>query len=768
MNVFNLTGGVATPLDTLVSSLNKSFTLRSAELKDSAGLRGLTMAVESLGDSERAGLSSTIGNLNAMVLESFEEVSGNLNLSALGDAENGTTVGMQAGLNRNQLNAATAVAMAASDPAAYARAASNTATLQGANGVAMASEGIGGSLSHYSETVMAQEAFSEQPLRQMMGWSVTLAASAARQDPFAEAWFPTIVLTPADAGLTLTVARSMIIRSSVHALEGAPNNFDRVNLIDAARNPEILEDESTRVFPVVPQDVNSPGRAKFVVGITPTNIKVEGFDVATAPLAFGEVGLINISTPSHMAQQGVMDITDAIGQGGRIDKLYMKLGDDFISFNVRNLATSGFLAAQEGEAPRQVLSFENRDLSLHAGTKTMDGAVISIPEIAANNLTVRFGVSVTGSLDLQTTVCRVNGELIGITAILNEEGEEISLTEGLGKTVADQFAAEASLVGWYPFAVRTNENKRQLGKLLDVLEQRYCYGIPLTAPISVPAPVGSAKPAQNLEALISAQRRRCSNAAITTLLNHAGNLADYMAGKRRSGSVPQLGSVGRLVVHPFHEKRVIDAAAAVQTLRDNDKALDIAALLTNTIKDLAANMLIESAYPAALEASLTGSKAVKLLVGTDIKIGQHLQVQGDLRTFGPMFRDPIVVTTLNKKMDNKILLTLTRESESNVPDILQFGWHAFMPELVSVVQVTRNGNTRAEATVQSRYLHICNLPIIAEIEVLNLSEALSNKSALKVDLTTPDGGAGTGFPDGTDGGTTGDGTDGGTGGGTQP
>jgi hypothetical protein len=742
MNVFNLSGSASTPLDTLVAGLNQNFEKRRSELNNPAFHRGLTMAVENLTETDQANLSNSVNSLTAMVMESFGEVAGKVNLTGMGETPEQTALSAGThGLNQNQINAATAVAMAFSNPVAYATAALNTATASGANGVVMASEGVSGNLNHYDRTVMAQEAFSEQPLRQMMGWSVTLAAAAARQDAFAEAWFPTIVLTPADAGLTLTVARSMIVNAPIQNTDGVPNNLDRVNLIDAARNPELLEDDSLRVQPVVPQDPNAASRKYFVQGYAPTNVKIEGFDVAVAPLAFGEVGLINISTPSHMIQQGVMELTDGLGQGSRLDWLVLKLGQDFVKVNVRNLATSGFLAAQEGEAPRQVLSFEARDLSLHGGTKTTSGAAIAIPEIAENKLTVRYAVSVTGSLDLQNTVCRVNGEIIGITAILNEEGEEISQTDGVGLAVATKFADLAKLVGWFPFANRTNENKRQLGKLLDVLEQRYCYGIPLTAPISVLAPVGSAKPAQNLEALISAQRRRCSNAAITTLLNHSGELADYMAGTRRKSAMPQLGSVGRLVIHPFYEKRVIDAAESVMTLRDNDKAIDIAALLTNTIKDLATNMLIQSAYPAALEASISGSKAVKLLVGTDIKIGQHLQVQGDLRTFGPMFQNPTIVTTLNKKMDNKILLTLTRESEANVPDILQFGWHAFMPELVSVVQVSRNGNTRQEATVQSRYLHICNLPILAEIEVTNLSAALQNKASWTVDLTEPEDGA---------------------------
>jgi hypothetical protein len=771
MNVFSLAGGAQAPLDTLVASLNASFKNRKSEFGDHM-IKGMVMAVEGLDDTTQANLRASLGSLKTMIVESFSEVENNLNLGHLGDVEakdaNGTTIKSDtAGLNENQLRAATAVAMAFSDPEAYALAATNTATPSGAQAVTMASEGLGGQLQHFSKSVMAQEAFSEQPLRQMMGWSVTLAAANARQDAFAEAWFPTTVLTPADAGLTLSIARSMIVNTPIHELNGAPNNLNRVNLIDAARNPEILEDESTRIIPVVPQDTNSPIRDFLIADFGIQNVDIDGFKVPTAPLKFGAVGLINVSTPSHLAQAGVMDLTDAIGQGARLEYLVGKLGDDYLRINVRNLATSGFLPAQEGEAPRQVLSFVAQDLPIHAGTRTVSGAVIDWPEVVNNELTIRYAVDVTGSLDLQTTEARVNGAIIGISAVLDKDGNEISLEDGIGKTVADKFKADFKLEGWYPFAVRTNENRRQLGKLLDVLEQRYCYGIPLTAPISVPAPVGSNKPAQNLEALISAQRRRCSNAAITTLINHAGLLADYMAGKRRKGTMPQLGSIGRLVVHPFYEKRVIDAAAAVQTLRDNDKALDIAALLTNTIKDLAADMLIQSAYPAALEASLTGSKSVKLLVGTDIKIGQHLQVVGDLRTFGPMFSNMTVVTTLNKKMDNRVFLTLTRDSESNVPDVLQFGWHAFMPELVSVVQVTRHGNTRQEATVQSRYLHICNLPILAEIEVKNLSQALYNKSAMRVELTQESE-----FPvvpgDGTDpdaGGTAGGA---GTGSGTQP
>ena len=76
------------------------------------------------------------------------------------------------------------------------------------------------------------------------------------------------------------------------------------------------------------------------------------------------------------------------------------------------------------------------------------------------------------------------------------------------------------------------------------------------------------------------------------------------------------------------------------------------------------------------------------------------------------------------RMRDKIVLTFVR-GESNGPDALAFGAHAWIPELASTVTVNRNGATNKESQVQPRNRHVNNLPVMAMINVVKLKEALT-------------------------------------------
>lgn len=774
MSILRVKGGHQSPLDALVSGLNAAMTKGRQQYSDNRLTAALTMQTESLGSDGIEFVVNQSKALTTLIVESFDElkeqgISLNMQPDAAGEAAAAASAvdgESQGGLNAAQLEAATIVAMAANNPSEYAHAAtSTTIPSELGNVVAPVTEGLGGELLHRG-LVMKQEAFSEAPLRDMLSWSILFNAAAARQDAFGEAFFKTVVITPNEAGLALTIARSMVVNAPFHDTKGTPNDLQRRNLIDAARYPEVLEDESTRLYPVVAQDGSNSQYFVPSALVAPVMKTIDKMEFRTAPLKPGKVGLIGISTPDFLRQTGVIDLTDAIGNGARLNDVYVQVGDDVLKWNVRGLATSGFVKSQEGSERRVNLFFETKELVLTGSTKTASGGDTGFSQLLADNgLTARMSLQVSGSIDTQTGELSIMGQVIGIDSLLDANEDDVPMNAGVGQSVADAFA-DAVFLGYDLFAVRTNENRRQRGLLLDQLEERYVYAIPLNAPISVPSPVGSARPAQHLEAMIAAQRMRCSNDAVTSLINHAGQLSEYMAGVRKQSSVPQIGAVGRLLVKPFYEKRRIDALQVVANLQDKDKAADIASLLLNVIKDMGVRMMIESAYPAALAATLTGSKVPKLIVGTDNLIAQHLIVQGDLRTFGAIFKDPLIVATLNKKMDGRIFVALTRDNASNVPDPLQYGWMGWIPELVSVVQVSRYGTTYQEAMTQARYLHINNLPVLGEIEVLNLSAALTQKLSVKVDATTtPADGPGTGFP-GTGGDTAGDGGDAGAGDGT--
>lgn len=725
-------------LDALVSQLNSELGRQTGSLSPDIA-SGVVMATESLaGDQARcelvAGEVSRLQDVIASAVSGIESV--NLNTMGIESLSGGVAVGGEAQSNRLSdlsLTAAGYLAAAFASPVAYAEKALSRHEGFGAGvkELQVVSHGSAGSIRH--EQAMGLEAFSEQPLRQMMGWSIVMAATGAKQDPFTEAFFPYVLVGAGDMGLTLSLARAMIVRAPNHKNDGAPNDLDRVNLIDAARNPELLESESTRLYPVVHQDPAHASRKFIVAGAATRSVEVEGNTFETAPIKFGEVGLINVSTPDYLVVPGVMELTDAVGQGAKVEYVVLKIGDDLINLRTRELNGFGFLPAPEGQEERQVLNATSKSITLTPATKNDRG---QLPDALAllrdNKLTVRLGITVSGEINLQHSAAYVSGAIRGIYDVIDEDGNAVNTASGsVGGQILDLLAT-AELVGWYPFAVRTNENMRTLGKLFDTMEERFAYGIPLTDPFSVLAPIGSNQPAKNLETLVAAQRRRMNAAGVTTLLNHFEVVESHVAAKRAGLKVAEIGSVGARLTHPFFKRLRFDANQ-IQSLRENDKALDLAAKITNLIRYWAAQMAVETGYTAALESSTRGSKQVRLLVGTSIPLHQQLMVNGDLRTFGPMFADPIVVSTLNKKMDNKIIVTFTRDSEPGRADELGFGFCAGMPELVTVVDTRRGGSMRKEAMTQGRYLHIPNLPFGFIIEVENLEEALRDKSVYLIE-----------------------------------
>ena len=90
--------------------------------------------------------------------------------------------------------------------------------------------------------------------------------------------------------------------------------------------------------------------------------------------------------------------------------------------------------------------------------------------------------------------------------------------------------------------------------------------------------------------------------------------------------------------------------------------------------------------------------------------------------------------TPNVLLRDKIFVTLSRGIKNN-PDPLTFGMFLYVPELVSVAQVARNGTQNKETMVQPRCRFVNNCPMLGMIEVLNLrkvyTEAINVPVAIK-------------------------------------
>lgn len=670
------------------------------------------LSLESIQEHELSDLVHSMENIENVIENAF----GNAGLT-----------GEQA-LTGAQKQAGAVIALAINDPMSYAARALDSAnpSMEGITVVDAQGAGEFGNLDFRATPSM--EAYNEQELRQHIPFAVAYNVQASRQDAFAEAFYPTIVVTPDQPGLEVSVRTTKVFNEVRHAITGKALNMNKRSLIDAAVDATILATESTTLVPVVLADSSNLGQ--FVdASLVAANVrKIDGVDITTAPLKIGQaVDLLGISQHPGLIGAGVMDNTDSIDPNATLEKLYVKVTKgadvDVVAFDVSRLPRAAFQKTLEGDYREMGLQFRTVDLLIDKNTKAADGSVPSaLNDLVTGDLTAKLEVNVDGSLNTETGNARVYAAPMAVSTMFNAAQQEVGLTSGAGAAFVAAVAFE--VIGYTLKATRSNANRRTRGLQLTNDEQVERYTIPVGAPISLPSPPTANKDASDLQALVNATRVRNSNNAVTTLLNYASTLKAFVTAAAAKGAVPQIEGIGRLLVKPFFEEADFDLSVVVDSIKSHERADDVAAALVNKIREVAYRMNRNSQYQTALDAQTGGTGgAPKLLIGCDTMLMQHLMVSGDNRTAGIGF-DFQIVGSNDLRMRDKIVMTFVRP-ESAGPDPLSFGCHAWVPELAATLTVQRNGGTSKEAQVQPRNRHINNLPVMAVINVVKLKEALT-------------------------------------------
>lgn len=697
-------------------------------------------ALRSTIDSQGTDLSSRQITQQVISMESLDNASlGELTRTAdmlKGEIKNALQISLESDvegeeLTEAQLEAGAIAAMAAGAPAEYAEVALRSAPAEGGERLEVAASGAAGAVD-VRETP-SLEAFDERELAKFIPYSIAFNVKASRQDSFSEMFYPTTVVSPDQGGYEVHLRRTLVHNAIQHSANGRTSDWQRKNLVHAAIDATILADESTALVPTVL--ANGSNADKFVPEalVAPTTRRIGNVDVVTAPLLIGQqVDLLGLSSHPGLLGAGFIDHTDAIDAAISLEKLYVQLNDTtVVRFNTLRLARAGFVKSVEGDGREMALAFRSQDLVLDANTTDVAGVSPEILQAVRDaNYTVRLSVNVTGTINVQLGNAELFASKVNVASIVDEDGNEISLASGAGRTIAQALTAEAQVLCYELKAARTNSNRRTRGLLLDHNDQVYRYTIPLGAPISAPSPAGSNRDARDLESLIDAVRVRNTNNAVTRLLNYIGTLKEYVGSVQRKGCLPSVEGVGGFLVQPFFEDLVIDMDEQISSIRDIDRAADVNALLVNSIRDVAYRMYRASGFQPALNASSNGSNQPKLLIGTDVLLQRHLMVTGDSRTFGIAFANYQIESTFDSRMDDTIIIAITRDGQCEAGDPLQWGVHAWIPELASSMMVARDGGTYPEAMVQPRNLHVNNVPVAARIKVKNLDKVLKNRQTV--------------------------------------
>ncbi len=650
-----------------------------------------------------------------------------------------------------QLAAASLLAMATRDQKsaiAYATAAQNCDVVR-EQGVRVIEPSGNPQFNYSTESLKVSfEAFDARNLEELRAFSVMFAFSAAIQDEFAEGFFRTVTLSPDSTGLEVSIRRTMIQSEIRHPQTGEVVDWKQKNLLDALSDPTIIINEATRIFPRVL--VGTAASEKHFVDktiIAPHETLANGgTKIFTAPLKAGvKVDLIGAGTNDRT--NGQHDQTDAIDHAVKVEALYYRIvtasGTSIIKFNTKQFAYNGFLKSFEGRDRRIALDFPTKGLLLNS--TTID-AVTGAPATALSflgaspyeNVQLNLETHVTGEGNIQLGYIQVNAsstEVAGARVVNGPHDYDTISDETTLADIRGQFT-KIEFLGYDVKAYYPNTNKRYLGLLVDSVEERVRYVVPLSPPISVQTPITGTSTATEMAGPMNAQRIVNSINAVTKLIETRDTLREIVGqiGYRSpTDQAPEIEGFARLMVRPYLFDEPLNVANVLMNTSSANRLQDVQAAIVNKIRFGITSAYTESRYQPALDSiNGTAGERPKVVIGTDPTIASYIMVNGDPRILGLGFETQVVVT-YDIRMRGKIAATFVRSNVSDV-DILSFGNLAYIPELVTQAQLNFQGSTTNVTQVQNRNLHVVFLPILVWIEVEGLEQAVSDQVAFPVAL----------------------------------
>lgn len=632
-------------------------------------------------------------------------------------------------LSEAQRNAVGVIAMAAHDPAVYARSALAASNMSApAKGSVVSVESLG-DFDFMEKAVASMEAFDNSNLTDFIGLSMTYNQKVAKQGEFAEGFYRTVILTPEQGGADVTIRSHLVLNHFLHNTRGDHADFKQRRLLEAAINYEILADQSTALVPEI-HDANLDLFVPTAV-VESRSIDLGNRTVTTSPLLVGKrVNLVALAQNTLVKIAGQANQTDAMDRAVGLKALYLRKGDsDVLRFDVENLPRAQFIKGPQGLARELELNFRTSSVQINASSVNYKGEALgnaTLAQIVDGGYTVTLGLVVTGNADTEKGNATVSVSPVTVEKVINAAGESLSLTAaGPGKDIADALA-DLAIIGWEPNARLSNANRRLRGLQLNSSEYTERYPVMLGSPLSIPSPLAEARGMADIDLLVTAARLRNDNMAVTTLLRFTDGLSrwKFMAETIHADDLlPEVEGIARFLVRPWFRERDLDLRTLVVSLRSLERVQDIQAALANVLRSDIQDAILESNYRTALDAytGYTGEK-VCVLIGSDPKTASYILKDGDSRTLGDDI-DFVKVSTVDQRIRKQIFWTFTRKTEGLDP--LNCGTHFWIPELISHVNVSRDETQIREAMVQPRNRHVNHLPIFGKINVIGLDEVLS-------------------------------------------
>lgn len=607
-----------------------------------------------------------------------------------------------------------------------------------------------------SESVLGTEYFSDRDLASHLEKSVVLNVRVAEQTPYAEKMYKTLVIDPSDTGATFRAKKLRVHRGARHTLlTDKSRKFEPRNAIDALTDPTILKGDDLQLVPFMPADNSADEHFVNKDLFAPRTVKVAGHDIRTSFLNFdqSERNLLALCANPILIGNNLLNETDEIAEGMALKSILVNVrkqgqaaaDGQFIVLNVLNMAFSGLDKTPQGDGREMQLSFRNNLFTLDANTKDFFGAgVDAVSGLVTNNYQLQYEIVFNSYVITNLGTEKPQKPTIFKKKVVDQQGVEQKI-EGSIKTLVEGIVIEP--MGYEYAATLTNENKRQHGLLADAFWFEENYKIRLGDPVTTKTPPTGVEvdDSSKLEDLISLVNIRNENLAVERTIEYTDTLREVcksIVNDFDQNPAP-ISGIGRHFVRPWLEEDDFDVSQAVTTLASKEDVENAKAGLVNILRAQVSVALQRSRYLTALRAtSGCGDKQPKVLITTDTVVADLLQITGDTRLLGEHIVSEVVTTNdlryypKNEQGEHvrRLQWVLTVDGDGEDYQIYNWGTHLWVPPLVSNTQLTREGSTAQELTVQPRNLHVVNCPVTGIIHVKGLDNWMKVRKAIAVEI----------------------------------
>lgn len=625
--------------------------------------------------------------------------------------------------------------------------------------------GPAGSIGNFADvSSIAKESFDEKVLSDFLNYSIVFNVMASQQDEVNALFYKPLTITPDQTGYLVSMRMEQVWNGQEYAPNGDYTPQNKRNLIDALTHPEILETNLTNVIPYVQEGggsvvngvdpiknlhhfVTKSGQpAATIDDVLTTTTRLEDLDVVTAPLAVNMThNILGLSSHPSLIANGLMNEKDSLDSRVALYKVYLRVGDQIVKFNAENLYTSSFYASREGQMRKMTLAFDNQGLLISDRLLAVDGSeVAAFKPIVDAGYEVRLRIKLFGDITVDNSAVNIAATPVTIGAIV-KDGVVISPNDADFLKVAGDLKlgtdeAKVKVVGYDLEARRTNYDLRSRGRLIDSTEYKEQLLVPLRSPISIQKPLAeiAAKEHPDVKSLVNAVRIMANNDGIKTLINHGAYLKqivskyDFDLAADRD-SIP---GIGRHYLRPCYIEESLHLPALINSSSSENRLKDIQGGISTKVNEMIGRVLKETNYIAVVE-QLTGGNPgkVQVIIATDYRLPQYLNIQGDSRLFGGRI-DYKIGSTPNKLMSDKIIMSLTRVGADAGPDPFSHGTFIWSPELMITTQLSRGAQTYTQHLVHPRYIHLINIPIQVVLNITGIEEVTGESTVQPVVLVT--------------------------------